>query len=149
MAISTASGPGKVNADINVTPMIDVMLVLLIIFMIVTPLLESGFQATAPQGSNVTKAAEEKDEITMGVDVQGEYYINKNHVPKDQAEGMLRTLFAAHTQDKRLYFKADAGLKYSVIQGAVETARRAGAAVLVAVTDHKGGLMMDDTPKGK
>ena len=52
MAISTGSGRGKVNADINVTPMIDVMLVLLIIFMIVTPLIAAGFQATLPKGKD-------------------------------------------------------------------------------------------------
>ena len=69
MAISTGSGKGSVNAEINVTPMIDVMLVLLIIFMIVTPVLESGFQATMSAGANVNQAPEEDDEITVGLDI--------------------------------------------------------------------------------
>ena len=61
MAISTGSrGKGKVNADINVTPMIDVMLVLLIIFMIVTPLIAAGFQATLPKGKHLDPSPEEE-----------------------------------------------------------------------------------------
>ena len=65
VAISTgSSGKGKVKADINVTPMIDVMLVLLIIFMIVTPVLASGFKATMPRGRMWNREPEEDDEIT-------------------------------------------------------------------------------------
>jgi biopolymer transport protein TolR len=59
VAISTGeAGKGRVNAEINVTPMIDVMLVLLIIFMIVTPLLAAGFQATMPKGKHLDKDPE-------------------------------------------------------------------------------------------
>ncbi len=149
MAISTASGRGKVNANINVTPMIDVMLVLLIIFMIVTPLLEAGFQATMPTGVNVIKAEEQKDEITLGLDVNGNYFIDKQPIAADLVVDSLRRMYAGHSQDKLLYFKADASLKYSKILEAVEKGRQAGALVLVAITDKQGGLMGDDKGKGK
>ena len=140
MATSTGSGRAKVNADINVTPMIDVMLVLLIIFMIVTPVLASGFTATMPAGANVESRAEEDDEIMLGVDNQGKLFLNGAPMEAAALEARLTELYAARTEDKLLYFKADAGLPYKRIQEAVEIGRRAGARVLVAVTDRKGGL---------
>ncbi|MGH7582763.1 MAG: ExbD/TolR family protein [Gemmatimonadales bacterium] len=150
MAISTASGRGNVNANINVTPMIDVMLVLLIIFMIVTPLLEAGFVATMPSAHNVLRAPEGEDEITLGVDVDGNYFVNKHPMTKQAAEDTLRTLFAAHTKDKILFFKADENLKYGKIQEAVEMGRRAGARVLMAISEKTGGLMAaEKEAKGK
>ncbi len=139
MAISTGSGKGSVNADINVTPMIDVMLVLLIIFMIVTPVLESGFQAMMPSGTNVEQHPEGDNEIMLGLDVSGAYFLNGTPRAKDQVEAELTALYAARTEDKIIYFKADAGLRYHVIQEAVEIARRAGARVLVAITERTGG----------
>jgi biopolymer transport protein ExbD len=129
-----------VNADINVTPMIDVMLVLLIIFMIVTPVLASGFQATMPSGTNVDSRPEEDDEITLGLDNQGNYFLDMKPIAKDQVEAQLTARYAARTKDKILYFKADLGLPYNKVQEAVEMGRRAGARVLVAITDRKGGM---------
>jgi biopolymer transport protein TolR len=147
VAISTASSGGsKVNANINVTPMIDVMLVLLIIFMIVTPLIAAGFQATMPSGKNVEVKAEEDDEIILGLDVSGNYFLNGKPIAKDQAEAQLTALYSGRTKDKLLYFKADKGLRYAQVQEAVEMGRRAGARMLVAITDREGGLTGD---KGK
>lgn len=141
MGISTAEGGGSsVNANINVVPMIDIMLVLLIIFMIVTPVIAAGFTATMPVASDPTAQAEEDNEITLGIDNQGNYFVNGTARSPADAEAELRSLFAARDEDKLLYFKADANLPYSQIQQGVEMGRRAGAAVLVAITDRKGGL---------
>ena len=148
MAISTASGPGQVNANINVTPMIDVMLVLLIIFMIVTPLLEAGFKATMPSASNVEKATEDPEELTLGLDADGNYFFNKHPMTKQQVEDTLTKVYAARTKDKILVFKADVNLKYGKVQEAIEVGRRAGARVLMAITERTGGLM-GDQKKGK
>lgn len=143
MAISTGS-KGSVNAEINVTPMIDVMLVLLIIFMIVTPVLESGFTAQMPAGTNVEQAPEEDNEVILGLDVAGAYFLDGKPVDADKIEAKLTEIYAARTEDKILYFKADAGLKYAKVQEAVEIARRAGARVLMAITDRKGGLTEEE-----
>ena len=148
MAISTGSGQGQVNANINVTPMIDVMLVLLIIFMIVAPLLEAGFKATMPSAANVEKAPEDKDEITLGVDAAGHFFVNKVEMTKEQAEADLTAKYAARTTDKILFFKADLNLKYSKVQEGIELGRRSGARVLMAITERTGGLMGDDKKKG-
>jgi len=138
VAISTGSGSGSVTADINVTPMIDVMLVLLIIFMIVTPLISSGFTATMPVGENVESLAEEEGEITLGIDNAGNYFVNGTPVTPQVAEEQLRSLFAARPDDSRLMFKADHNLPYAKVQEGIEIGRRAGFRMLVAVTDQKG-----------
>jgi biopolymer transport protein ExbD len=148
VAISTASGKGEVNANINVTPMIDVMLVLLIIFMIVAPLLEAGFKATMPTAANVEKSPEEKDELTLGLDAEGNYFVNKTQMSKDQAEAFLKDKYATRAKDKILFFKADLNLKYQKVQEAIEVGRRAGARMLMAITERSGGLMGDEK-KGK
>ena len=137
------------NANINVTPMIDVMLVLLIIFMIVAPMLEAGFKATMPSAANVEKAPEGKEEITLGLDAGGNYFVNKKEMTKEQAEADLTAKYANRTSDKILFFKADMNLKYKKVQEAIEVGRRAGARVLMAITERTGGLMGDDKKKGK
>ncbi len=139
MATSTGSTRAKVNANINVTPMIDVMLVLLIIFMIVTPLVAAGFQATLPVAANTADSKEEDDEVILGMDVTGAYFLDGLPVAKDQIENRLRELYATREKDKLMYFKAHQGLKYAQIQEAVEMARRSGARVMVAIMDKKGG----------
>ncbi|MBA2292287.1 MAG: biopolymer transporter ExbD [Gemmatimonadales bacterium] len=119
--------------------MIDVMLVLLIIFMIVTPLVAAGFQATLPVAANTFDSKEEDDEIILGMDVTGSYFLDGLPVAKDQIEARLQALYANRETDKLIYFKAHSGLKYAQVQEAVEMARRSGARVLVAIMDKRGG----------
>jgi biopolymer transport protein ExbD len=136
VAISTGeAGTSAVKADINVTPMIDVMLVLLIIFMIVTPLIAAGFKATLPKGANLDSRPEGDNEVILGIDAGGNYFLNGRPIPQASVEDQLRSIFAARTEDKILYFEADNKLKYSKIQEGVEMARAAGARVLSAITE--------------
>jgi biopolymer transport protein ExbD len=136
VAISTGdAGKSAVTSDINVTPMIDVMLVLLIIFMIVTPLIAAGFKATLPKGANLDPRPEGDNEVILGIDAGGNYFLNGRPIPMASVEDQLRSIFAARTEDKILYFKADNKLKYSKIQEGVEMARAAGARVLSAITE--------------
>jgi biopolymer transport protein ExbD len=138
VAISTGeAGKGRVNADINVTPMIDVMLVLLIIFMIVTPLIAAGFKATLPKGKNLDPRPEGENEVILGIDDAGRYFLNSRPIAAGTLEDQLRSIFTARTEDKILYFKADNHLKYAKVQEAVETARRAGVRVMAAITEPK------------
>ena len=137
MAISTVNGPSSVKADINVTPMIDVMLVLLIIFMIVTPLIAAGFKATLPKGAHLDKDPEGEDEIILGIDASGNYFLNMRPISPASLQDQLRAMYAARTKDKILYFKADNQLKYGRVQEAVEIARKAGVRVIAAITEPK------------
>ena len=151
MATSTGSaGVGAVKADINVTPMIDVMLVLLIIFMIVTPLIAAGFKATLPKGKNLDPRPEGENEVVLGIDEAGRYFLNQRPIAAGALEDQLRSIFSARTEDKILYFKADNKLKYAKVQEAVETARRSGVRVMVAIIEPKNtGLFQADKKKEK
>ena len=147
MAIAAPSGKGAVAATINVTPMIDVMLVLLIIFMIVTPLITAGFQATIPRAANPDKREEKEGEIRLGIDKDGKFWIDLPRAD-GQYTGMrfindadlanqLVAIYAARTADKILYMKADANIKYERVQQAVAIARKAGVRVIAAVSEQK------------
>src|SRR6058998_3919583 len=78
---------GVVAANINVTPMIDVMLVLLIIFMIVTPAITAGFQATIPRAQNAEKREEDQGEIRLGIDRTGKYFLDQVNPATGQYTG--------------------------------------------------------------
>ena len=137
MARSVASGRAAVKADINVTPMIDVMLVLLIIFMIVTPIIAAGFQATIPR-------AEGPEEIRLGIDRQGNYFLDIGTGPRPIAEAdlpsRLQALYALRTKDKILFLKADEAIPFGRVQQAIEIARRSGVRVVGAITEQKQSL---------
>src|SRR5688572_10871859 len=75
-AIGKGFERSEVMGDINVTPMVDVMLVLLIIFMVVTPALVAGFNAQLPQGLNLKERPEQEERTTLGIDAGGTYYHN-------------------------------------------------------------------------
>jgi biopolymer transport protein ExbD len=142
VAISTAeAAKGRVNADINMTPMIDVMLVLLIIFMIVTPLIAAGFQAKLPAGNNLDADAEDDTDMVLGIDRDNQYFLNGQPIALDRLEQQLQAIYTARAEDKVLYFKADVNVKYAKIQEAVEMARRSGVRVLAAVTEDAGGVL--------
>jgi biopolymer transport protein TolR len=144
VAISTGNqgaGQTAVKSDINVTPMIDVMLVLLIIFMIVTPLIAAGFKATLPKGKNLDSRPEGDNEVVLGIDEYGKYFLNGRPIADAALSDQLRSIFASRTEDKILYFKADHNFKYARIQDAMETARGAGVRVMAAITEPvRGGL---------
>jgi biopolymer transport protein TolR len=142
------AGQTTVKSEPNVVPMIDVMLVLLIIFMIVTPLIAAGFKATLPKGKNLDPRPEGDNEVVLGIDQGGRYFLNQRPIAAGALEDQLRSVFAARTEDKILYFKADNQLKYGQVQEAVETARRAGVRVMAAITEPKsGGLFVKNKKK--
>ena len=147
------AGQTTVKSDPNVVPMIDVMLVLLIIFMIVTPLIAAGFKATLPKGKNLDPRPEGENEVVLGIDQSGNYFLNGRPLPggANALEDQLRSIFASRTEDKILYFKADNQLKYSKVQEAVETARRSGVRVMAAITEPNKAVVFgdDDDKKGK
>ena len=129
------TGQTAVKSEPNVVPMIDIMLVLLIIFMIVTPLIAAGFKATLPKGKNLDPRPEGDNEVVLGIDESGRYFLDGRALAEGTLEDQLRTIFNSRTEDKILYFKADNQLKYGKIQEAVETARRSGVRVMAAITE--------------
>ena len=103
-------GVGAVKAEPNVVPMIDVMLVLLIIFMVVTPALTAGFTANPPQGINLKSHPEEETDQVLGIDNNGMYYINKKPIAFDTLAQTIKAIFDKRQMDKILYVKADKDL---------------------------------------
>jgi biopolymer transport protein ExbD len=135
MAMS-AGGNDDLQGEINVTPMVDVMLVLLIIFMVVTPALLQGFTATLPQGANLIERPADEARVTLGIDVQGNYYLNRQLIPKEQAQDRLANEFALQPDDKVLFLKAHHDLPYEEVLVAMRIARDAGARVMAAVSEQ-------------
>src|SRR5215216_6297155 len=94
MAMSSSSGSGSVASTPNVTPMIDVMLVLLIIFMVVTPALLAGFQADPPQAQNIKDHPEDdQTDQVLGIDKDGYYYLNKKLVKQEDVGALLKRIY--------------------------------------------------------
>jgi biopolymer transport protein TolR len=137
------AGQTSVKSEPNVVPMIDIMLVLLIIFMIVTPLIAAGFKATLPKGANLDNRPEGENEIVMGIDADGNYFLDGKPIPADVLLEQLKAMYAARTEDKIIYFKADQNLPYEKVEAGVEIARQAGARVLSAIVDKQGGGMFE------
>ena len=138
MAMSTGSSAG-VKAEPNVTPMIDVMLVLLIIFMLVVPAISAGFQAIPPQGVNLKPHPEEERDQVLGIDANGQYFLNKKPIPNPQLGQLLKGIYENRTEDKLLYVKAHKDLEYSKILDALDIAARNGVAVSGMITDQQPG----------
>lgn len=137
MGMSTGNaGHTAVKSEPNVVPMIDIMLVLLIIFMIVTPLIASGFKATMPRADNLKPSPEKDDDVILGVDENGNFFLNTRPISEAQLGDQLKAMYAGR-DEKIVYLKADQNLKYGQVQKGIEIARQAGARVVASITEEK------------
>jgi biopolymer transport protein ExbD/biopolymer transport protein TolR len=121
-----------VNADINMTPMIDVMLVLLIIFMIITPAM--GAAVKLPQAANVIPQKDE-DRVTLSIEKDGKFYLQSKPVHPDNLQQALIDLYLTRPDDRIMFLKADQAVQYSVVLTAIDYARNAGVRKVGAITD--------------
>ena len=119
--------------------MIDVMLVLLIIFMIVTPLINAGFQAQPPIGINLKSHPEDNEDQVLGIDAFGQYYLNKKPIKNETLADQLKRIYDTRTTDKILYVKADKNLDYSKVLDAIDIAAHNGVRVVGAISDQQPG----------
>ncbi|MBW7933726.1 MAG: biopolymer transporter ExbD [Gemmatimonadaceae bacterium] len=133
------SGSSDVKAEPNVTPMIDVMLVLLIIFMIVIPAVNAGFNAVPPQGQNLKPHPEEDADQVLGIDASGQYYLNKKAIKNDELGSLLKAIYDERTEDKIIYLKAHNQLKYEKVIDALDIAAKNGVRVTGMITDQIPG----------
>jgi biopolymer transport protein TolR len=141
MAMS-AGGSTAVQSTPNVTPMIDVMLVLLIIFMVVTPALLAGFGATPPQAVNLKDHPEDANlDQVLGIDRDGKYYLNKKPIRTEDVGPMIKQIYDARTEDKILYLKADKGLDYSKVLDALDLAAKNGVRVTGLISEQRPGTI--------
>ena len=152
MGMSVGSGAESVKSEPNVVPMIDVMLVLLIIFMVVTPALAAGFQAIPPSGINLKTHPEEDTDQVLGIDKEGMYYLNKRPLENAKLGETLKAIYDARTIDKILYIKADKDLAYEKVLDAMDIAAKNGVRVVGAVSDQQPGTestVAGDIPETK
>lgn len=141
MSMSVGGGKSSVRAEPNVTPMIDVMLVLLIIFMIIIPTITSGFNAQPPAGQNIAPHPEQDQDQVLGIDADGQYYLNRNAIPNASLQDKLSSIYSTRTEDKILYVKADKNLDYGKVLDALDVAAKAGVRVSAMVTDQVPGTV--------
>jgi biopolymer transport protein TolR len=141
MAMAASSGSG-VQSSPNVTPMIDVMLVLLIIFMVVTPALLAGFNADPPKAVNLKDHPEDANlDQVLGIDRDGNYYLNKKRIRTEDVGPMLKQIYDKRTEDKILYLKADKGLDYSKVLDALDLAAKNGVRVTGMISEQRPGTI--------
>ena len=124
MAFASNSGGGPM-ADINVTPLVDVMLVLLIIFMITAPLMTHKVTVKLPLATLENKEVVKTPPVTLAVKSNGELYWNDERVSVSQLEAKL-TIVVQKTPQPMVNIRADGNTKYGIISDAVNTVRRAG-----------------------
>jgi biopolymer transport protein TolR len=140
MAMSSG-GSSSVNADINVTPMVDIMLVLLIIFMVVTPMLQSGVTVILPKGNNPDEDANiTKDTaVVISIPSDGVYYLGRDPVRKEQlVEKIQVRMKALKPSDPQIvYIKGSVNVQYGDVVDVVNMIRDAGFEQLGLVSDKK------------
>ena len=138
MGMSVSTG-GGVKAEPNVVPMIDVMLVLLIIFMVVTPAIAAGFTAEPPSGINLKAHPEADEDQVLGIDKYGNFFLNKSQIPNEELGQRLQAIYSVRTIDQILYVKADKNLQYGRILEAMDIAAKNGVRMVGAITDQVPG----------
>jgi biopolymer transport protein ExbD/biopolymer transport protein TolR len=136
-------GTDEYNSEINVTPMVDVMLVLLIIFMIVTPLLQQGVTVNYPREMN---SPEEDGEITKDTSVvisipdNNNFYVGKDQYPLDGLGEKVKTMMRDKAPDKRIvYIKSGVDVEYGTVVKAIDTIRKQDIDKIGLVADKKKG----------
>jgi len=143
MALAKRNVGANVNSDINVTPMVDVMLVLLIIFMVITPMLQKGTSVDMAKVNNPAAMpdADKEDALLVSVTRDGTVYFGSDKVQVDSLTGKVKDRLTNRT-DKRVYVKADARAHFGNVVGVVDAVRSAGVDDLGLLTDQR-----KDTPK--
>jgi len=138
MAFSTPTGGGNGRrigttlAEINIVPLVDVVLVLLLIFMLTAPMMYRGIDVNLPRASAKPTAVEER--LVLTVTKERTLFLNDKRIAPGGLEGALRDAFRTRT-DKTLYLKADAGLSYGAVVETMDMVRRAGIERLGMVTE--------------
>ena len=140
MGVAVRDEGKKVNSNINVTPMVDVMLVLLIIFMVITPMLQNKVAITLAQVENpqAMPDADKEDAIVVAVTRDGKIYLGQNPVDPSQLGSMVRDKLADKT-DKMIYVRADERAQYKVVEDAIDDVRTAGVEEVGLLTQRREG----------
>jgi biopolymer transport protein TolR len=127
MAIAVRNEGSKINSNINVTPMVDVMLVLLIIFMVITPMLQQKVAVDMAKVDNPTPMpdADKEDAIVVAVTRDGGVFLGQDHVATSELGAKVREKLADRP-GKTIYIRADARAQYRAVEDAIDAVRTSG-----------------------
>ncbi len=145
MSMGPILGPGRRGrrtpmAEINVTPMVDVMLVLLIIFMVTAPLMMAGVQVDLPE-SKAEAVQQEQEPVAISIDAAGAMFIGDEPIGQAQLPARLQQIRAASSEEggPRIMFRADRGLDYGIVMRVMGEINRAGLRRIALVSVASGG----------
>jgi biopolymer transport protein TolR len=140
MAIAVRNEGTNVNSNINVTPMVDVMLVLLIIFMVITPMLQNKVQIDMAQVTNPENMpdADKDDAIVVAITRDGGVFLGQNKVALPELGGLVRDKLA-DKPGKTIYVRADARAQFLAVENAIDAVRTAGVDDVGLLTQKKEG----------
>jgi biopolymer transport protein TolR len=138
MAIAKRDEGSKISSDINVTPMVDVMLVLLIIFMVVTPMLQKGVSVDMAKVNNPEQMpdADKEDALLVSITRDGQVYLGSDRMDVDTLTNKVKDRLA-NKPDKRVYVKADMRARFGGVVQVVDAVRAAGVDDLGLLTDQR------------
>ena len=131
-----AAMEGSVRSDINVTPLVDVCLVLLIIFMVVTPLLQTGVDVALPQTQKPEKVPESAQQLNVAIKQNGDVFIGQNWVPMEQLQRQLEEIYSV-SPEKDIALKADKRLKYKDVRKVLQIINKSGFTGVGLITQKK------------
>ena len=137
----TAGGGGGFTSDINVTPMVDIMLVLLIIFMVITPFLQQGVSVTLPRdlrNPEEDPAIIKETSVVVAITQDGQLYIGKKKIDKEQLKTEIDQKMAAKTEEERIvYIRSDINANYGQVVETINLIRDSGIDQIGLVADKK------------
>jgi len=136
MAMDLGGAKGGVKADINVTPLVDVMLVLLIIMMLVAPMLQQGVAVRLPTAANTVDKPETQEQTVLAIAKDKSYYLNAKPVQESEMTTRLNELLE-NKKEKIVLIKADEEVEYSAVMTAMDQLRQAGIEDIGLITDPK------------
>jgi len=125
---AAVGGPagGGYKSDINITPLVDIVLVLLIIFMVITPLLQMGYDIKVPPKAQLDTPQPPSDQLIVSITSSGRLYLNKEQLDKQQL-GLRLTEILKNRRDKTVFFSADDSVTYGDVAAVMDLVRTAGA----------------------
>jgi biopolymer transport protein TolR len=136
MAMDVGSDKGSLKADINVTPLVDVMLVLLIIMMLVAPMLQKGVDVTLPLADNTVDKPESQEQTVVAVDRWNGFHVNGLQVDRrDLADRVKRAL--EEKNERVVLIKGDTEASYSAVMAVMDDLRKAGIEDIGLITEPK------------
>jgi biopolymer transport protein ExbD len=139
MSMDVGGAKGGVKSDINVTPLVDVMLVLLIIMMIVAPMMQQTVNLTLPQARNRTEKPDTADQTVAAIDAQGRLYVNGAEAAnQDDAVARLQASLE-NKVDKTVYLKGDKDATYGAIMSMMDALRKANIESVALIADPPPG----------